>query len=701
MEQNRSTLLPLDSPGQVSSFYAYEGGPARNGLLAAMALQLAGAPSGAPVLAIDWDLESPALHLYLDDPQGEGGPDAPGLVEYIGALREQLQGRRIGQGDGSGPAGAALADAILDAVDWRAYVRRVDGRRPLYLMGAGRFDEDYAERAARLDLVALFEACPALLRRLAARLAAHFGHVLVASRAGRSAAVSACTALLPDRLVGLFTPAPGSLEGLEGVVNRAVEYRCTHEDEQRPLLVYPVACAADGARSDPGQRWRRGDPARGLPGYQPRLEALLRGAYGAGWLRLDSWFDEFQLPLCEAAAISGVDSARQALARPAACLLSWFARGWFPWQSQAEIRLRTAQGDARAQEGRAAAPRADRLAQLGALCQQEGRFGEAELLLRESLALHRAAQGEEHAAVRAVRRALATLHLACGRLDDAREEYEGLVQACARGVGADHPETLAARSGLAGVLGLQGEGERALALHEQVVAACERLWGDAHPTSLDSLEALAVTLDRQQENERALILFERVLDGRRRLQGRAHDDTLRCGQRLARLLGEMGDLGNARRLLASVLRARERHDGVFAPATMQVRDALAAVFAAQGDMAAVRGIGAAPAPMQGDEAAHQEATPVFGSLQRQLARLQALIDSDCKREARILADSLRHSVQWPSVALPLRKRGAEMIEQVYLRDGDKDAALAFNKDLISSLEGALVRAGREGLPALR
>ena len=62
---------------------------------------------------------------------------------------------------------------------------------------------------------------------------------------------------------------------------------------------------------------------------------------------------------------------------------------------------------------------------------------------------------------------------------------------------------------------------------------------------------------------------------------------------------------------------------------------------------------------------------------------------------------MRHSVQWLSVALPLRQRIAAMIEQVYLQEGDKDAALALNKDLVSSLEGALVRARRDTSSVLR
>ena len=799
MDKNGFTTLfpPLDSPGAITTLYAYEGGPARNGLLVAMALQLAAEPMQAPVLMIDWDLDAPSLHAYAgpdaapaddagadlgraDHPQHPDHPDHPaGLVDYVAALRERLQFQRECRRGAQGDCGEALADAVLDAVDWRRYIERADGRRPLYLMRAGRFDDGYADRAGRLDWDALFDACPALLRRFAARMRRHFGHVLIASRGGRSASVSVCTTLLPDRIVGLFTPAPGSLDGLEGVVKRAIDYRCTHEDEQRPLLLYPMACSAEGARSDPGQRWRRGDSCLGLAGYQPRLEALLRAAYGMTRLRLDSWFDELQLPLADALAIAGPGADQRALARPAACLLAWFRQGDFPWHSLAEVRLRREIARGRVPDAALAAPvaLAASLARLGALCRDEGRTNEADGYLAESLALRRAALGEDHPQSRAGLRLLAALRHGAGRLHEARRDYELLAQGCARSAGAEHPDTLAARSRLACVLGQLGEGERALALHEQVVATCERLWGDTHVATLDSLEDLAVTLAGQHEFDRARVLCERVLDGRRWWQGGEHDDTLRCGQRLAQLLGEMGDLGNARRLLEAVLRARERHDGADATPTLQAREALADILAAQGDLAAVRRIQeslawtrerhlgashpdtlsiqlrlASTLGQQGEEEAArrlrgrvaelrqrlQEAGGASGAaaaasesgarpgaelhedrpgapppgraagdghpasegLQQQLAQLQDLLDRHSRREARMLADSLRRLVLRPSVAHPLRRRGAALIKQVYQQDGDKDALLAFTQDEVASLEGALFGADRENPAAL-
>jgi hypothetical protein len=72
-----------------------------------------------------------------------------------------------------------------------------------------------------------------------------------------------------------------------------------------------------------------------------------------------------------------------------------------------------------------------------------------------------------------------------------------------------------------------------------------------------------------------------------------------------------------------------------------------------------------------------------------------MIDGHRPREARGLADNLRGTILRPSVAHPLRRRGAAMIKQVYLQEGDKDALLAFTLDEVTSLEGALIQASGE------
>jgi hypothetical protein len=196
--------------------------------------------------------------------------------------------------------------------------------------------------------------------------------VLVDCRSGRSAATSVCTALLPDKMVGVFTPEPRSLEGLDGVVRRALDYRCSHEDEQRPLLVYPLPSPPDGA-VEGRLGWRHGDARHGQPGYQAALETLLGDCYGQAGLALDSYLDEVQLPqasLGEAGlgCVRGADRDRLGPVRSIETLLEWMEPGHFPWRPLAEVRLVQAVEALRERAGDTQAPPLAReLARLGEL----------------------------------------------------------------------------------------------------------------------------------------------------------------------------------------------------------------------------------------------------------------------------------------------------------------------------------------------
>lgn len=641
MEINRLTLPPIGGSGEVTTFYSFESGAARSIALADSAVLLAGRQNATtPVLMIDWDTEAPGLHHLFpirderyasheharaDDGRtsvraaaGRAGPARheagrsdvrpegarPGLLEYFEACREQLKALGRTGGDDH----EERARLVLDAIDWEAYVERVDQSRTLYLMRAGCFDDSYGERADRMDWDGLFAACPALFRAFAAHLTRHFRHVLIDCRGGRSAAVSVCTTLLPDRLVGLFTPNGRSLEGLAGVVTRAIDYRCSHEEAQRPLLVYPVPCGVDGIDAERRLQWRRGDPHKGVAGYQPRLEQLLRDCYGLAQISLDSYLDEVQMHgaiACGAAQHLGTlperDGDRLSQTRAIEALLGWAAAGRFPWQSRLEIelldavdgaRVRLAAGERRGGTPSAFDPNAVLLARellrLGELYLHGARLADACDCFAESTALRQRLLGDDHPDTRASRAALAAVLRDSGRLAEARQQYEALLEHSLVVAGADHPETLAARSGLAATLARQEDFGAALGLHDLVLDACERLYGPDHIATLDAVAGQARTLALQGEYSRARMLYERVLEGRQRVLGTEHEDTLRCTQQLAALLRDMGDLGNARKLQESVVKVRERQAGMDAALTLQAREALAEIFAAQGDLGAVR-----------------------------------------------------------------------------------------------------------------
>lgn len=318
MDNPRSAEGALHVLGELTTFYAESGSAARRLVLLNMAWLLAGRHASMPVLMIDWDVDAPGLHTMF----GSAAP-RPGLLELFAACRAQL--------DVFGDTGASpdvLARAVLAAVDWQGYIERVDAGRPLFLLRAGRIDATYGERAAQCDWDGLFHACPALFRQFRIQLAQTFRHVLIDARCGRSAAVSVCTSLLPDKIVGIFSHSPRSLDGLCGMFQRAIDYRCSHEDEQRPLLLYPLPCAPASLNSEGCRTWRHGAGA-GLPGYQATLEALMRACYGRPDISLDSYCDAIQLHHLD----SG--STWQTLH----ALRDWFDDSYFPWQAHAELTL--------------------------------------------------------------------------------------------------------------------------------------------------------------------------------------------------------------------------------------------------------------------------------------------------------------------------------------------------------------------------
>lgn len=691
MELNRITLPPITAPGEVTTFYSFESGTARSVALSNMAVLLAGRQNATvPVLMIDWDTESPGLHHLFGQRE-----EKPGLLEYFQACRDHV--RLLAGASGAGDE--ALARDVLDSIDWELYVERVDESRPLYLMRAGRFDDTYGERAHGMDWDSLFAACPALFRTFGDFMASKFRHVLIDARSGRSAAVSICTALLPRKLVGLFTPNQRSLEGLAGVVTRAIEYRCSHEEAQRPLMVYPLPALVDSADCERRAQWRRGDPLRGTTGYQPVLERLLAQSYGLSQLSLDSYLDEIELQ--QTAAMSGGaplshtrshGADRFSLERTFATLLGWMEHDRFPWQSRSEIELLGTIAVARTQAGdNLSGPPllalARDLASLGDLHRGNGRETQARACFEESLSIRQRMLGNDHPDTLAGCSELAALLRDSGELDDAREIYAMLARDCTRLLGAGEPGTLAARSGLASTLAQLGEFDEALALHASITRICEERFGNDHVLTLNSYAGQAQTLARQREFSRARMLYELVLDGRQRLLGNEHEDTLRCAQQLAIVLSDLGDMANAKKLQLGVVAARARHAGPDHPGSVLAREILAEILAGLGDIPAVRALQEELARTRERNlgAEHPETLSIQLSLATTLG-LQGELDAACVLQQRVLetqervygADSAQAQHSKRMLAKTLSEQGhtldARRLEEAVAHPADRKLA---------------------------
>ncbi|MET3130036.1 hypothetical protein AAKU55_000277 [Oxalobacteraceae bacterium GrIS 1.11] len=591
MELNRLFLPPLTAPGEVVTFYSYKGGTGRTMALSNIAVLLARRQNATvPILMLDWDMEAPGLHHYFGQQQ-----NGPGVLEFFEACREQLA--RIGPRAG-GQDDGELAREVLAAIDWQQYVVRVDQSSPLYLMRAGRFDASYNDRLAELHWDRLFHACPALFRCFADTLARHFRYVLVDSRTGRTDSAGICTTLLPKKLVVVFTPNRQSLEGVEALVTRAVEYRRSHEDEQRPLLVYPLPSRIEMDDGEQRAQWRRGDPQKTIFGFQLMFERLLQQSYGLSQISLDSYFDEVQLQQTKTFAYGEQLAVRLdqggdrfSLTRTFEAFLHWLTGAYFPWQSSQEIHLLAAIDEARqAEDGgasRAAAVARD-LHRLGELYRTDGKPSQALDCFQQSLGERARALGAEHLDTLASKASLAQLLRDLKRLDEAQFLEEAVVDARQRQLGPLNLDTLAAQANLAATLSLQGAGPAALALQEVVLDAYWRQLGAEHLLTLDAQASRAATLAQMGMLEPARALLETVAVARERLLGAEHPDTLACKHALAQTLARQDDLAGARRLLDSVARAQERRLGADHPHTLAALDRLGEVLQRQGDWLALK-----------------------------------------------------------------------------------------------------------------
>jgi tetratricopeptide (TPR) repeat protein len=535
-------LPPLVTPGDVITFYSHRGGAGRSMALANIATLLAGrARAASPTLMVDWDLEAPGLHHYF-----QVADDGPGVLDFFLACRDQLLRR-----GGRAPArdDTDLARQVLSAVGWERYVLRVDQSRPLYLMRAGRQDAGYAERLAGLDWEALFHACPALFRSFAAMLARHFRQVLVDARSGRADSSGICTTLLPTRLVLLFEPNRQSLDGLHALVQRATTYRRSHEDEQRMLLVYPLPARADAEDSAQRARCRRGDPASGLPGYQPMFERVLGEAYGVSQLSLESYFDEVQLQ--QTRSLAGGErlavrdeplADRFSVTRAYESFLDWLADGHPPWHSRREIPLLAAVCQSRRalEEGAGHGMMLARdLYRLGLVYAEEGRRAAAMLSFRESADYYAEVVGEEHLDTAAAKAQLARVLLQDGQLDQARVLLRSVAETRTRLLGAEHPDVLEATAAQAAALARQGYFEAALDRQDAVLQVQLRRLGPEHAETLASQVARAAILYQSGELELARQAQEQVVAVRARLLGAEHGDTIAVAHALAQTLARM------------------------------------------------------------------------------------------------------------------------------------------------------------------
>jgi hypothetical protein len=284
-----------------------------------------------PVLMIDWDLEAPGLHRFFSHlvVEDEAALDAhPGLIDLFSLFDARTR-------TGKGQQSEEEARELVRAIDLDAYLMPCSPPS-LFLLKAGRFDEDYATTVNAFRWEELYERSPWLIQELTELLIERFRYVLIDSRTGFTDSSGICTMLLPEKLVVVFTPTRQSLTGILDLVARATKYRSESED-LRPLVVFPLASRVDVSEEDLRKTWRYGSTT-GILGYQPQFEATFRAVYDLPGCDLEQYFTEVQIQHVAPYAY-GEDIAvliepagdRLSLSRSYQSFLGWLVEHQAPW----------------------------------------------------------------------------------------------------------------------------------------------------------------------------------------------------------------------------------------------------------------------------------------------------------------------------------------------------------------------------------
>lgn len=338
--QERVTVM-MSNSGSVITFYSYKGGTGRTSALANVACLLASDPAKR-VLAIDFDLEAPGLHRYFPEVVSALDPSL-GVIELLRILNDRIDAViPMSEHDRETHLVQVMSDLPISD-----YIRSTRMER-LDLIAAGAFDSSYPSKVAGFDWVGFYERTPELLLLLSRRLGEQYTHILLDSRTGLNDISGMCTAVLPEKLVIVFTPNEQNVAGASEVVARAVNYR-KESDDLRRLVVYPLPSRIENAEPAERDRWRFGD-TNGFDGYQPRFERTFREIYGVDECDLSNYFDMVQIQHApfysfgEKIAVE-IERSREitSLASAYARFATWLERDTPPWAVAVDIVPKYAQ----------------------------------------------------------------------------------------------------------------------------------------------------------------------------------------------------------------------------------------------------------------------------------------------------------------------------------------------------------------------
>ena len=552
------------TPGEVVTFYSYKGGTGRTMTLVNLAYLLADKlPYGQKILLLDWDLEAPGLHRYFHDrlrvlqTDKNSHVDAmPGLIDLFCLMKQTADDKTADASDAvqiNGNEDALQEDerpkwTPLETIELDDFILGTDNPN-LHMIKAGLIDDGYSTRVNTFDWEGFYDRFPSIFLRFAEKLKSRYRYIFIDSRTGQTDTAGICTALMPEKLVAVFTPNRQSLLGMESIIRQAIAYRNASEEDMRPLMVFPLPSRVEVSQDELRATWRSGDKARNIEGYEPFFTRVLSDVYGLKYCHLKKYFDEVQIRHSPVYAFGEeiavlIEKSKKveddySLTRAYKNLLDWLEPGYLPWQHSEAIRILKALEAKTALETVELRSLAETVEEGNALVVSllaDGNDGNAYMLAMQVSRLARNNLPHEQSATLNAMINLADIHRDRGEFQKAAALYNETLEICKQVFGNEHRYTLDLMNNLALTLTHLGELPAARALQEEVLISRSRVLGEDHPGTFAAINNLALTLAYMGELSAAQTMMEQALPVIRKIFGEQHPKTLASQENLNHIL---------------------------------------------------------------------------------------------------------------------------------------------------------------------
>jgi tetratricopeptide (TPR) repeat protein len=207
-----------------------------------------------------------------------------------------------------------------------------------------------------------------------------------------------------------------------------------------------------------------------------------------------------------------------------------------------------------------------------------GRYGEAEKLYKQTLAVSEKQLGSEHPDTLTIMHNLAVVYDSQDRHSEAKTHFKHVLALQEKRLGLEHPDTLRTMHSLANVYYSQGRHSEAEKQLKHVLALREKQLGLEHPHTLNTMHNLANVYDSQGRHSEAEKQYKHILVLQEKLLGLEHPVTLTTMHNLAIVYYSQGRHNEAETQYKHVLALWEKQLGLEHPETLRIMDNLALLY---------------------------------------------------------------------------------------------------------------------------